>query len=103
MGPYVKKLSSVRFSAVAKGDAKPPYYLSGLSSEDKRKKEMSVFDRAITELCGKVQNLIHLKFTLFQFCQNHALVPVTMKIILYESFSRLLQIKSVNMHLFTRK
>ena len=63
--PMSKRLASVMFSAVAKGDAKPPCHLTGLSAEEK-KKEAEVFDQAISELCS-----VHWKgaeFNTFEIC-----------------------------------
>ena len=49
--PMSKKLASVMFSAIAEGDTKPPCSISGITPEERVKKEAEVFDRAITELC----------------------------------------------------
>ena len=49
--PMSKKLNSVRISAIAEGDNKPPCQLTSLSSEEQKKKEVEVFNRVITELC----------------------------------------------------
>ena len=57
-----KKLASVKLSAVADGDVKAPYYLSGITEEQKKAKEAEVFDRAITEISD-----VHWNKTVFDF------------------------------------
>ena len=45
-----KKLASVRLSAVATGDDKAPYYISGISEDQRKAKESQVFDNAIEQI-----------------------------------------------------
>ena len=45
-----KKLASVRLSAVATGDNKAPYYISGISEDQRKAKESQVFDDAIEQV-----------------------------------------------------
>ena len=48
-----KRLTSVMFSAVAKGDTTPPCSLTRLSAEEQKKKEAVVFiNQAISEFCS---------------------------------------------------
>ena len=56
------------FSAVAKGDTKPPCSLAGLCAEEK--KEAEVFDRAISELCS-----VHWKGAEFDTFEIHG-IPI---------------------------
>ena len=45
-----KKLASVWLSAVAKGDNKAPYYISGISEYQRKANESQVFDNAIEQV-----------------------------------------------------
>jgi hypothetical protein len=45
-----KKLASVQLSAVATSDDKAPYYISGITDEQRKAKESQVFDDAIEEI-----------------------------------------------------
>ena len=45
-----KKLACVRLSAIADGDNKAPYYISGISDEEKKAKQASVFDEQSVKL-----------------------------------------------------
>ena len=67
-----KKLASVKLSAVADGDAKAPYYLSGITEEQKKAKEAEVFDRAITEISD-----VHWNKTVFD---GFPVVPVPVQV-----------------------
>ena len=42
--PMSKKLNSVRFSAIAEGDNRPPCNIAGISSDEVRRKEIVVFN-----------------------------------------------------------
>lgn len=45
-----KKLASVQLSAIATSDDKAPYYISGITDEQRKAKESQVFDDAIEEI-----------------------------------------------------
>lgn len=68
-----KRLALVIFSAVPEGESKAPLYLSGLSVEEKMKKEAEVFDRAISELCS-----VHWKDAEFDTFKIHS-IPIRCK------------------------
>ena len=71
--PCPKRLASVMFSAVAKGDTKPLCSLTGLSAEEKKKKEAEVFDQVISELCS-----VHWKGAEFDTFEIHG-IPIPSK------------------------
>ena len=66
-----KKLASVRLSAVATGDNKAPYYLSGISEEQRKAKEAVVFDEAVVEITD-----VHWNRTVFD---EFPVIPVPVK------------------------
>ena len=68
--PMSKRLASVMFYAVAKGHTKPRCFLTGLSAEEKKKKEAEVFDQAISELCS-----VHWKGAKFDTFEIHG-IPI---------------------------
>ena len=50
--PLSKCLTSVRLSAVATGDDKPPCQIGGLSAEVRKEKIAEVFDNVIANVCN---------------------------------------------------
>ena len=69
--PLSKRLASVRLSPVADGDTKAPFFLAGLTSDQKMAKEAEVFDKAI----GDISDVHWNNF----FFDSSPVVPVPIK------------------------
>ena len=50
--PFSKHLTSIHLSAVDGEDSLPPFRISGISTQEKQKKEARVFNEAIKQVCS---------------------------------------------------
>ena len=66
-----KKLTSVQLSAIATSDDKAPYYISGITNEQRKAKESQVFDDAIAEIAD-----VHWNNAVFD---GFPIIPVPVK------------------------